>query len=510
MESKEKQDYFDTSHLLSGLRQRAVKAAAATVTARIANYAVQMIGTLVLARLLAPSDFGLLAMVMVIAAILVEFGLLRLTEATIQRDDITHQQVSMLFWLNVFLCFGVCLLLLLSAPWFSWFYNEPRLTFVTMAIAPAFLLTGLSCQHLALLQRRMEFQKFAANEISANVISVGVGITLALQGWGIWALVVKQLTASASLALGAWALCSWRPGLPSRNSNIGPMVRFGLNSFGNYSMNYLCRSLDKALIGWSCGPQSLGYYDRAYHLFVMPINQLTYPLTNVAVATLSRLRTDPPKFHRYYLDALSLLAFVGMPLSGCLFLVGKDLVLLLLGSQWEATGRVFMLLSPGIGIMLVYGTHGWLHLSLGRADLWFRWGVFAFFVTALCFGVGIQFGTLGVAVGYASSFYLLLFPGLWYAARGINLGLLPILNVLWRYYLAAAVATFICWHIANSFDYSYAILKNMSVFVRMPTVILIFAVYYFIFLIGLYRSLEPITKFISISRELFRPKPSPT
>src|SRR5205823_4983235 len=125
--------------------------------------------------------------------------------------------------------------------------------------------------------------------------------------------------------------------------------------------------LDNLLVGWRLGPGSLGLYKKAYDLFVLPVNQLSAPLTSVAVSTLSRLKTQPSQYRRYFLTAFSLLAFVGMGMGADLTLIGRDLIRLLLGPRWDESGRIFCIFAPGIGLMVLYGTHGWLHLSIGRA-----------------------------------------------------------------------------------------------------------------------------------------------
>src|SRR2546427_429803 len=227
-------------------------------------------------------------------------------------------------------------------------------------------------------------------------------------------------------------------GLPRRGVGTGPMVRFAMNTYGRFTVNYFTRNLDNLLIGWRFGPQPLGLYKKAYDLFVLPANQLSAPLTTVAVSTLSRLTGDSIQYRRYYLSALSLMAFVGMGLGADLTLVGKDLILLLLGPQWEESGRIFTFFGPGIGIMLLNGTHGWIHLSIGRADRWLRWGIVEFTVTGLLFLAGLRWGPAGIAVAWVVSLWALTVPALWYAGRPIRLGIVAIIGAVWKYVLASA------------------------------------------------------------------------
>jgi len=145
-------------------------------------------------------------------------------------------------------------------------------------------------------------------------------------------------------------------------------------------------------------------------------------------------------YARCFLSALSTLAFVGMGLGAGLTLIGRDLIRVLLGPGWEESGRIFTVFGPGIGIMLLYGTHGWIHLSIGRADRWFRWGIVEFAVTGLLFLSGLRWGPTGIAVAWVVSFWALTVPALWYAGRPIRLGIVAIIGAVWKYVLASALA----------------------------------------------------------------------
>ena len=246
----------------------------------------------------------------------------------------------------------------------------------------------------------MRFSVVSANDILARAVSVAVSILLAWAAWGYWALVAGAIVLPLATSIGAWVLCRWVPGLPRRGVGTGPMVRFAMSTYGRFTANYFTWNLDNLLVGWRLGPVPLGFYKKAYDLFVLPTNQLSAPLTAVAVSVLSRLTRDPMQYRRYFLSALSTLAFVGMGLGADLTLIGKDLILLLLGPRWEESGRIFTFFGPGIGVMLLYFTHGWIHLSIGRADRWFRWGVVEFTVTGLLFLLGLPWGPVGIAVAW--------------------------------------------------------------------------------------------------------------
>ena len=157
------------------------------------------------------------------------------------------------------------------------------------------------------------------------------------------------------------------------------------------------------LVGWFFGPQSLGFYKKAYDLFLLPVSQLSTPLYAVAVPTLSRLTGDPEIYQRYVLRTLSTLALIGMGLGALMTLVGKDLILLLLGPRWTESGKIFAFFGPGIGVMMVYYAQSWIHLSIGRPDRWFRWGLIEVSVTILLFLLMLHWGAVGIAARHFRS-----------------------------------------------------------------------------------------------------------
>jgi PST family polysaccharide transporter len=286
----------------------------------------------------------------------------------------------------------------------------------------------------------MQFSAIAVNDIVARMVSVVVSILFGFAGWGYWALVIGACASPLSTAIGAWIMCRWRPGWPRHAPGTGSMVRFALHTYGRFSVNYCTRNTDNLLVGWRFGAYALGFYKKAYDLFTLSAAQLVSATAVVAVSALSRVRKDPARYRRYLLGAVAVMAFLGMGLSGCLTLIGKDLIRLLLGPRWEHAGEIFTFFAPGIGAMIIYHIHGWIHLSIGRADRWFRWGFVELGVTFLLFLAGLHWGPEGIAVAWCLSFWILTVPAMWYAGSPIGLGVGPVLAVVWRYVVAALLA----------------------------------------------------------------------
>jgi O-antigen/teichoic acid export membrane protein len=506
--SHSKGDYFQTDHLMLTLKERALRGASITVIAQACVFAIQTIGTIILARLLIPSDFGLITMVLSVALLLGNFGTNGLTEAVIQAKEINHEQLSTLFWINIGINIVLALLFILLAPVIVWFYREPRLTSIIIAIAVSNVIGALSVQHLSLLKRRMKFPAISAIDVIASIVSVTVPIILAKCDWGYWALVSKWVIYPLMITTCAWIMCGWRPGLPSMHAGIGPMLRFSFHAYGNFIISYLRRNVDKMVIGRSYGSQPLGCYDRAYHLSSLIPSQIVGPLNSVAISTFSRISEDSKKYCHSYIKVISILAFVGMPLSAASVLISDDVVLLVLGAQWKEAGNLFFAFGLSMGISIIYATHNWLHLSLGTPDRWFRWSIVELFVTVLCFLVAIPYGPLGIAIGFSASFYILIGPGLWYAGKPVNLKISYVLSGIWKYYMSALCSGILCWFILYYFDQTAKIIRDLNIIARIIASTTTCIFFYLVIIVIFFQGVKPISEFIFFLHEIIAKKNS--
>ena len=498
----------------SALRRLAVRGAGVTVLSGGLTLAIQIVATVVLARMLAPRDFGLVAMVTTFSLLLSNFGSNGSTVAVIQREDIDHFLASNLFWANV----GSGLLLTVGfaavGSLLAWFYTEPRLAPAAVGVSLTIFLTSISVLHLALLKRAMHFSVVSANDIVSRAVMVVTSILLAWAGCGYWALVAGVVAQALSISLGAFLLCRWVPSLPRRVDGTASMVRFALRVYGWFSVNYGTRNMDNVLVGWRFSAPALGFYKKAYDLFALTGNLLVSSLTAVGLSALSRFSRDSAQFKRHFLGVLGVMAFVGMGLGADLALVGKDLIRLLLGPRWEESGRIFSFFGPGIGIMLLYGTHGWIHLSIGKPERWFRWGIVEFAFTVLLFLVALPWGPVGIAVGWTASFWILTIPAFWYAGKPIQLGVTPVLAAIWKYVVASTLAGCACAGITPILPPFLAAPGAVGALARVMAISLLFVALYLAAVILLHQGFGPLYKVAGLLREMITrarlPRPSPT
>ncbi len=410
--------YFNTERLKTELASRTARGGAVTFASHGFKFFATLATTTVLGRLLTPSDYGLIGMVVVVTGFVSMFKDMGLSAATMQRENITSAQVTMLFWVNVALSIVVALVTVALAPGVAWFYNQPALTTITMVYALGFIFGGLTVQHEALLYRQMRFAAQAACEILALLVTVSVSITLAWRGAGYWALVAGHLTTSFLYMLLIWTVCRWRPGRPVRGSGVRPLLHFGGNLTGFGVVNFFARNLDNMLIGRVWGSQQLGFYGKAYQLLTLPIDQINMPMATVAVPALSRLNDSPERYRLVYLRMIEKLAIVTMPGIALLIATSDWVVLVVLGPQWTEAGRIFAVLGVAALIQPITNTTGWLFISQARTHDMFRYGLVASTIIVAAIITGLPWGALGVAAVYAVVWLTIVTPLLfWWVGR---------------------------------------------------------------------------------------------
>jgi O-antigen/teichoic acid export membrane protein len=436
--------YFQTDHLKVDLGGRTARGGAVTIVTQGLKFLIGIIGTMILARLLTPQDYGLIGMVAVIIGFVSIFKDLGLSSATIQRAEINTVQISTLFWINVALSIAVMLVCVAIAPLVAMFYHESRLLMITLAYGFGFLLGGLAVQHEALLRRQMRFTALAGAEVAALIASVATAVILAWKGAGYWALVMSQLSLGAVYLIAMWTLCSWRPGWPSRNAGVRSMLVFGGNLTGFSIINFFARNVDNLLIGKIWGSQQLGLYAKAYQLLLLPIDQVNSPITAVAVPALSRLADDPERYRQAYMRIVQKVAIITMP--GVALMIGTSdwIVRVVLGPQWMDAAWIFSVLGIAGLIQPIANTTGWLFVTQGRTNDMFRIGMIGGPITIAAIIIGLPWGARGVATSYVIAQICLTNVLFWFVGRRGPVRTQDLYRTIGPFAAASVSAVFAC------------------------------------------------------------------
>jgi O-antigen/teichoic acid export membrane protein len=409
--------WFQTSHLKNNLKEKSVKGGFSTIAGQVFSFVISISSTFILARLLLPSDYGLVAMVSAITGIVGVFHDLGLSSAVIQKEHIDQEQVSSVFWINAAISLLLAILISLAAPLLVYFYEEPKLLSITLVFAGSILFTGFSLQHNALMKRQMKFKALSLIQIISTVFSLIVGIVLAYFGFGYWALVAATILNPVTSSFILWIVCDWRPSITLNISRIRDFLRFGAGMTGFDLLNYFSRNMDNILIGKFAGSIALGLYSKAYQLLMLPINQLRNPLNAVALPVLSTLQSDYVKYANFYRQYLFALAFFSMPIVVYLGVYSEELVMVILGEQWTGAAYIFKILAIAAFVQPVISTQGLVLITTGKVNKYFKTGLVGAITLTTAFAIGIQWGVEGVAMAYSIVVYLTFLPIMWYCFR---------------------------------------------------------------------------------------------
>ncbi len=410
--------FLRTDHLHQDLGGRAVRGGLITMLAQVGKFAFQIINMVVLARLLSPDDFGLVGMVTSLVGFLTIFKDLGLSAATIQRPEITHAQVSTLFWVNAGFGLLLAVLTLAIAPLVTTFYNEPRLFVVTCTLAAGFVASGLSVQHQALLRRQMLFGTIMKIDLLALGCGTAAAVITGWLGYGYWALVWLQLTLMLVTTVASWIACGWRPGGWHRECGVREMLGLGGGLAAFRMVNYWIQNVDNVLIGRFWGTQQLGFYMRAYQLLVMPLSQINLPIGEVTIPALSRMTDTAERYRDAYGKVLQMVLLLTLPVIVVTVGAADWVIEVVLGKQWISAAGIFMWLGIMAFAEPVRYTSGYLFISQGRTrEMFIAELVSSVFIVA-AIATGVMYSTERVAIYFAITSLVIRTPiVLWYAGR---------------------------------------------------------------------------------------------
>jgi PST family polysaccharide transporter len=486
--------YFEDSARRSDLNQRSLRGGAMAMISQGGNVAAQVISTIVLARILVPEDFGLVAMVSAITGYVAIFVDLGTRDAVAQHPRINPGEASALYWITAATGLAVALLTVICAPLIASFYGAPKLKAITMAMAVPIMLSGLYYQQYALMRRALMFRKLAIIDVSGNVIGTALAILLAHLGYGYWALVWKPAVTAFITASGVWVTCGWWPGRPALTQDVRAMIRFGLNVTGFTVADTISRAMDRVALGHNFGARELGFYQNALNVYENAVNISSAPLHNVASATLSKLRDNVDALKSAWSTALSSLAFFAAPAFAVLAVVGQDLVVLALGPKWKTAGIILSVLALRGSGQVIVNSIGWLHVAAGRPDRWRHWGVFNIGFTIIALLCGLRYGAIGVAASYAILVYIIMVPAILYAGQPLGIRVKDVLATIGPQIICTLATA------ALGFALRETLFENTSMLLRLILLSLICAAFYLAVIVLGFRMTKPLAVAASLLR----------
>ena len=421
------------------LKRKIVSAVKWSMVSQVGRQVTQLFISVILARLLTPTDFGLVGMAMVVIAFIEIFKDLGTTAAIISKREISEALLSSIFWVNVGFGLLAMVVLFFGAPLGGLFYREPGMVAILRALSLGFFISSLSILQQALLQRSLDFQILAKVEISAVVCGAVIGIALAWYGAGVWSLVFQSLTTASITTIFLWLSSSWRPQRIFHWQEVKSVSSFSLNLVGFNIFNYFSRNADYLLIGRYLGTQELGYYTLAYRILLFPIQNVSAVIGRVMYPVLSNLQEDNQRFSSAYLKMTTFIALISFPLMVGVFSLARPFVLTILGKDCLPVVPLIIILAPVGLIQSISTTVGLIYQAKGKTDWMFYWKITSGVITIFSFFIGLRWGILGVAGVYCAASFLLFYPNFAIPFRLVALEFASLIKTLRLPFLTSAL-----------------------------------------------------------------------
>lgn len=403
------------------------------------RYVAKIAVVVVLARLIGVGGYGLAGMAITFSGLVLIFADLGFGAALVQRRVLTEKDRSTVFWLSCLagaVCTGIGIGL---SPIVGWYFHEPAVGPLCAVLSLSFFITSLASVQIALLTREMDFRSLELRVMAGTLIGGIVGVAIALLGGGAWALIGQQLAIAIVSSVLLWIVTPWRPHLLFSRTSLGTLGRFSANVFGTRFLFYLNRNVDNLLIGRFIGPAALGAYAVAYNVMLIPMSDIAGPIREVLYPAFSIMQELPQRIAAAWIRVNRVVGAISIPALLGLIAVAPDFVDVLLGDQWQTATPVIQILA-WVGILQsLTSLNSSILQARDRTGELFRYSVYVLVASVIAFAVGLHWGIVGVAVGYAISSTIVEPYYTWLTGRAIDVSLWQFARSLWTVVQASLI-----------------------------------------------------------------------
>jgi len=382
-----------------GLKSKTLSALFWSFLERFGQQGIQFIIGIILARLLLPEEFGLIAMLAIFMAIAQSFINSGFGQALIQKQDATHIDECSIFYFNILVGFLAAGLLCLVAPWIAGFYNQPLLVPLTCALSLNMIINAFGLVQTTLLTKHIDFKTQLKVSVIATVISGAIGITMAFKGFGVWSLVAQSLGSNLFRTILLWFFNTWRPALTFSFDSLRSMFAFGSRLLASGLLDTVFQNIYLVVIGKLFSPMALGFYSCAKKLQELPVSNISNIISRVTFPVFSSVQDDKPRLKRGVRKALTMLVMINFPMMVGLAIVAKPMVLVLLTDKWAPC-------VPYLQLLCVVGMLYPLHvinlnvlIAQGRSDLFFRLEIVKKIIVVIAIAVTYRWGIIAMIYG---------------------------------------------------------------------------------------------------------------
>jgi len=471
------------------LRHKVISGVSWTAVSNILRQILQVISLVIYARYLSADDFGLFAIIMIFITFSSLFSNMGTSSAIVNIDNTSKRMLSSVFFLNIFIGIIIYVILIVSSTFVSDFFNKIELVNLLNIMAINFIIISFSIVQRALLEKELEFKKLSMIETVSIYIAVAVGITFAMNGFGVYSLLIQTITNSISVTMLLWIFSRWRPSFIFSFYEIRKILSFTTNLTSFNIINYFARNADQILIGKFLSSSSLGIYSLAYKIMLYPIQNISATITRVLFPAFSKIQHDNKRFKEAYLHVIFFISLVTFPLMMGLVVLSDLFVSVLFGEKWQQMAVILMILAPIGMIQSIVTTIGTIFLAKANTSLLLKIGTINSIITIISFIVGLPFGIEGVAMSYFFANLIMLYPNLYFAWKQINLNIKEGILKIFPVFLISFMMSILVFISKNFLE--LFILNKLLLFIILICVgILIYAVFLKIY----YKNLSEIFK----------------
>ena len=415
---------------MSDLKTKGLQAFIWDLLGKLGTHASTIIVTIVLARLLEPADFGIIAIVMVIVSLAAIFSDVGLGGALIQRSKLHQIHYSSVFFFNILA--GTCLSILtfLAAPWIAEFYNNPQLLAVVQVTSILFIISALHAVQTVILKKELKYDLLTKVNLSASIISGIVGIALALWGAGVWSLVAQLISREIFINIFIWSKTHWVPKIAFSFKALKQLWSYGFNMFLAEMLDTIFEKADYLIIGRLFPAATLGFFHQAKQLNNFVIEYTAGSLMSVLFPVLSKIQNDLVQFKNVIIKSTGVISFITFLLLGGLYLVADELIVLLLGQKWESSVFYFkIILLSGFAYPISALMVNVLS-SRGKSKAFLRLEVYKKIIQSVNLYILFAFGIHAFLYSLVISSFLGTSLNIWFATREIGLDFIDIAKPL--------------------------------------------------------------------------------
>lgn len=410
------------------IKQKAIKAVVWSAIQNWGSQAGSLIVFIILARLLSPEAFGLVALANVFLAFMNIFLDQGFAKALIQRQHLEPEHLDTAFWTHLISGIVLTGLSFTTAGLVANFFKQPQLIPILQCFSFLFFINSLSHVQKAILMREFAFQTLATRALLGIFIGGVVGIVMALWGFGVWSLVSQQFLYESVAVFVLWGASDWRPRFKFSIKHFQELFSFGINIVIFQFLSFFNKRSDNLLIGYFLGEVALGYYAIAYRVLQVMTQLLVFTTKQVALPTFSRLQTEPERFRQAFYKATKFTSLVAFPTFLGMATLAPELVVSLFGAQWIPATPVMQVLAFAGMINSISLFKGSVFMAMGKPSWQLKIGLFQAALNLIAFLVAVRWGIIAVALAYVISSYIVFPITQWAISKLINIPLLMYLK----------------------------------------------------------------------------------